>query len=107
MWSVAALALAAALTPMYVSLCGLLSRSTGHGARRLIATARGVAELDRLRAGGSARIVDLSELPGGRCEASLDAGRTPGLRGARVVVTWHEEGRVRRAEWVTLLRSTP
>lgn len=105
MWSVAALALAAALTPMYVSLCGSLSRSTGHGARRLIATARGTEELERLRSGGGARAVSLPALPGGRCEASLDAGRTPGLRQTRVVITWREEGRVCRAEWVTLVRS--
>jgi hypothetical protein len=46
--------LAVVMAPLYVSLCGSLSRLTARNAHRLLATQRGSAELERLRVGSAA-----------------------------------------------------
>lgn len=103
MWSVGALALALALTPLYVTACRSLAALTARGGHRLLAVNRGAAELERLRAGeargGSFAV---PELPGGRCEVTLtDAG--PALQRAEVSVSWQEGARGARCTWTTLL----
>jgi hypothetical protein len=104
LWSVAALGLALAITPLYVNLCHSLARATGRGAHRIVATGRGTAELERLRAGEvSERAFDLPELPGGKCEVTLSAGPSADLKEAAVTVTWDEGGVRARSEWTTLV----
>src|SRR5579862_7518814 len=67
LWAVAALGVAVAMAPLYVGMCGSLTRLTARGAHRLLATQRGTAELERLRAGQgvSSRAFAATELPGG------------------------------------------
>jgi hypothetical protein len=106
MWSVAGLALALALTPLYVRLCHSLAALTARGGHRLRATHVGAAELERLRAAPAPRAFAVPELPEGRCEVALrPAGAT--LREARVTVTWREGRRTARCEWVTLTGGGP
>jgi hypothetical protein len=105
LWSVAGLALAIALAPLYVSLCQSLSRLTGRGARRLVAVQRGTAELERLRA-DSGRAVSrefaVPDLPGGRCSVSVSPANGR-LRQVDLLITWDENGATARAEWTTLV----
>lgn len=112
MWSVAALAVAAALAPVFVGLCGALARVSARGAHRLVATQRGTAELERLRlAPARARAFVVPELPAGRGSVDVrpgpPGGRPPTLAEARVTIAWTADGVVSRAEWVTLVRRQP
>jgi hypothetical protein len=104
LWSLGALLLALALTPLYVSLCHSLSTVTTRSAHRLVATQRGEAELERLRAGGGARTFPVPELPGGQGTVTLNPS-AGGLQEAHLVLTWTESGRPGRAEWTTLIRA--
>ena len=107
LWSVAALGLAVVMAPLYVSLCGSLSRLTARNAHRLLATQRGSAELERLREGpgsdAGAREFAVLELPSGRGTMTLAPAAVPGLREARLVIYWDEGGVRARAEWTTLV----
>lgn len=106
LWAVAALAVAAVMTPLYVSACHSLTRLTTRGGHRLIATQRGAAELDRLRtAGASARSREfaVAELPSGRGVVTLKPGPAAGLREAEIRITWQEQGIAAQAEWTTLV----
>jgi hypothetical protein len=106
LWSVAGLAVALALAPLYVSLCRSLSRLTARNAHRLVATQRGSAELERLRAAGkSAQAGSFAapELPSGRCVITLRPAPADGLRQADVTVTWVENGVTARGAWTTLI----
>ncbi|MFN3648268.1 MAG: hypothetical protein ACK47B_01705 [Armatimonadota bacterium] len=105
LWTVGALAVVAAVTPLYVSLCTSMARATGRGAHRLIATRRGSAELERLRERPQERRFAVPELPDGRGEVSLRPGPAPRLREARLAITWDERGVRARAEWTTLVAS--
>ncbi|HEU4753522.1 MAG TPA: hypothetical protein VFU47_10485 [Armatimonadota bacterium] len=106
LWSVAALGLALALTPLYVSLCHSLTQVSARNAHRLVATQRGLAELERLRAGAGAGEFAVPELPSGRGAVALR--NTPGgVREAVVILTWDESGHPARAEWTTLLPARP
>lgn len=104
LWSVAALALAVALSPMYVSLCHSLARQSARGAHRLVATQRGSAELERLR-GGSVLGAEfaVADLPSGRGKVTFSPGPSAGLRQADLSITWDEDGVTARAEWTTLV----
>jgi len=102
-WGVAALAVAAAMTPIYVALCRALSETTRRGGYRLIATQRGQAALDDTRRGLPDRTeFPVTELPSGRGSWQIrsDAG-TP-LKRLILTITWLEDGRTARAEWTTL-----
>ena len=109
LWSVAALALAAAMAPLFVQCCGSLSRLTARNAHRIVATARGSEELERLRTAGAAAAQDrefaVPELPGGRGHVGTAPGPRPGLRRVDLVLTWDERGVPGRAEWSTLVRA--
>ena len=102
MWSVAALALAMVMTPLYVAACRSLAAITSRGGRRLIAVNHGTAELERLRSGerreGSYAVPDLP----GRCEVRLTPA-SGGLRRAEVSVTWDEGERKGECRWTTLV----
>jgi len=106
LWAVAALALAAVMTPLYVSACHSLTRLTARGGHRLIATQRGTAELDRLRDAGAAaqsREFTVTELPSGKGSVTLKPGPTAGLRQAEIRITWQDSGATAQAEWTTLV----
>jgi len=106
LWAVAALAVAAVMTPLYVSACHSLTRLTTRGGHRLIATQRGSAELDRLRmAGASAqsREFPVSELPSGRGTVTMKPAAATGLREAEIQITWLENGVNAQARWTTLV----
>ncbi len=104
LWTVAALALAVALTPVFVGLCRALSQATARGGYRLIATRAGTREMDRLRYGTvTARNFGLPELPAGRCEIKV-APAEGGLKRVDMTITWSERGATGRAEWTTLVR---
>ena len=106
LWAVAALGVAAAMAPLFVSLCGSLCRLTARGGYRLIATQRGSAELERLRAeGGAARSEEITvkELPSGKAVIALRPGPAPSLREAEVRLVWRENGATAQARWTTLI----
>jgi hypothetical protein len=106
LWAVAALAIAAAMTPLYVSACHSLSRLTARGGHRLIATQRGTAELDRVREAGTSvrdRQFPVTELPSGRGTVRVRPGASERLREVAVEITWLEHGATARAEWTTLV----
>lgn len=106
LWAVAALAVAAAMTPLYVSACHSLTRLTTRSGHRLIATQRGAAELDRLRAAGASvqnREFAVSELPSGRGTVVVKPGSTAGLQQVALQITWQEHGAIASANWTTLV----
>lgn len=106
LWAVAALAVAAAMTPLYVSACHSLTRLTTRGGHRLIATQRGTAELDRLRDAGASvqnREFAVSELPSGRGTVVVNPGPTAGLQQVALQITWQEHGVTASANWTTLV----
>lgn len=106
LWAVAALAIAAAMTPLYVSACHSLSRLTTRGGHRLIATQRGTTELERLRAAGASaqdRQFAVNELPSGKGTVHVRPAATSPLREAVVRITWEERGTAAQAEWTTLI----
>lgn len=106
LWAVAALGVAAAMAPLFASLCGSLCRLTARGGYRLIATQRGSAELERLRAaGGAAKAEELTvkELPSGKAVIALQPGPAPNLREAEVRLVWQENGATAQARWTTLI----
>lgn len=108
LWAVAALGVAAAMTPLFVSMCSSLCRLTARGGYRLIATQRGSAELERLRAAGASAASGefaVKELPAGRVVVDLRPGPAPGVRQADVVVSWNENGATGQARWTTLVAS--
>jgi hypothetical protein len=103
---VAALGLAAAMTPLFVSLCSSLCRLTARGGYRLIATQRGSAELERLRRAGAratAGEFEVKELPAGRCVVTMTPGPAATLREAQIRLTWQENGSAANARWTTLI----
>jgi hypothetical protein len=106
LWAVAALAVAAVMTPLYVSACHSLTRLTARGGQRLIATQRGAAELDRLRTAGAAaqsREFAVAELPSGKGSVTLKPGPAAGLRKAEIRISWQDHGTTAVAEWTTLV----
>ncbi|MGV3724685.1 MAG: hypothetical protein ACO1SX_27625 [Actinomycetota bacterium] len=106
LWAVAALGVAAAMAPLFVSLCGSLCRLTARGGYRLIATQRGSAELERLRAAGRAaksEELTVKELPSGKAVIALRPGPAPSLREAEVRLVWQENGATAQARWTTLI----
>jgi hypothetical protein len=84
MWSIAALALALVMTPLYVAACRSLAALTSRGGHRLIAS------------------YDLPDLPGGTCRIQLLPADS-GLRRAEVTVTWDEGERKASCRWTTLV----
>jgi hypothetical protein len=103
LWSVAALAVAAAMTPLFVSLCTSLARVTSRGGLRIRATQRGEAELERVRAGHLRIGTNAApELPSGAVTVTRVPGPSPRLALVQVRVTWDEGGRTAAAEWTTL-----
>lgn len=104
LWSVVGLALALAMAPLYVGLCRSLIAMTARHGHRLVATQRGEAELERLRAGEvGAGSFAVPELPEGRGRRAVR--RRPGspVAEARVTIVWTERGVPVRSEWVTLV----
>ncbi len=102
-WGVAALAVAAAMTPMYVALCRTLSQATRRGGYRLIATQRGQAALDDTRHGLPDRTeFPVTELPSGRGSWRVQPEAGTPLKRLMLTITWVEDGRTARAEWTTL-----
>ena len=106
MWVIAALGLAAAMTPLYVSLCRSLSRVTARNAHRLVACQRGGAEMERLRGAEHPlpELLAVPQLPEGKERVSVTPGPTPSLVTVSVELTWSEDGTPARAAWTTLMR---
>lgn len=102
-WGVAALAVAAAMTPMYVALCRTLSQATRRGGYRLIATQHGQAALDDTRRGLPKQTeFPVPELPSGRGNWRVQQEAGTPLTRLTLTITWLEDGRTARAEWTTL-----
>ena len=103
LWSLAALVIAAALSPLVVSCCNALAATTGAGARRLTAVQLGQAALDDLRWGSTSVTRSVPELPQGRLTVTLTPLRGRSVKQAEVLLTWKEGERTARADWTTLL----
>jgi hypothetical protein len=103
---VAALGLAAAMTPLYVSLCHSLTRVTARNAHRLVACQRGSAELERLRAARplSSTVLPVPQLPRGREQITVTSGPSESLAKVTLTLNWDESGARSHAEWTTLMR---
>ncbi len=103
LWSVAALGLAVALAPLYVTCCHSLMRVGARGGHRLIATRRGSQELERLRIRPVSGTFAVPELPGGT--GSVTVTPDSGLSRVDLAIRWREDGIQASAEWTELVKA--
>lgn len=105
LWAVVGLAIAVAMTPLYVSLSAALTQASARGGHRLLATQRGTRELEAIQAARRAASRDfvVPELPGGRGTVRVVPAAASGVRRVDVTIEWREGDRLARAEWTSLV----